>query len=360
MIETDILIVGGGPAGAIAAKYLSISKIDNILIQRNLSYRKPCGGGIRTDAFKEFNIDKNIIKKYVDTIAIVYKSQRIDVDISNTQIGIVDRVEFDSYLREDAKKKGTKLYKATFVSLTLFDDFIISRIKKDGEYIEIKSSYVIAADGVHSKIRKQVNGDEVNAALTNYADITSMNCSACEFHFGEEVADKYYAWAFPHAKGSNIGTLAGKDNNYINNLFSNLNIDEKAKIFGFQIPNFKNNIFYKDRVFFVGDSASQVLPFTYEGIYYAMSSAKILANVIVNKKDPSEYEKRWNKKYYKKFTTILKLQNIFLKNNFMIWVMMRLFKNKYFQKQVVNFWLGKREVNINFAFFVRVIKRLLQ
>ncbi|MBU1658862.1 FAD-dependent monooxygenase [bacterium] len=360
MIETDILIVGGGPAGATLATYLSASHISNIILQRNLSFNKPCGGGIRLDTFDEFEIDKKIIKKNVDTIVLVFKSQRIEVDISGTPIAIVERVEFDTHLRNKAKESGTVLYEATFVSVEIFDTYVISTMKKEGKYFKIKSRYLIAADGVNSKIRRIVNGDEVYSSLTHYTDIHSKQYTNCEFHFGEEVADKYYAWAFPHADGSNIGTLAASNQNYIKRLKVNLEIDETTIILGYKIPHFKNNIFYKNRVFFVGDSASEVLPFTYEGIYYAMSSAKILADVLIENQEPSEYEKRWNKKYYKKFHTLALLQNIFLRNNFMISIMMRLYQNKYIQQQMVEFWLGKREVTVDFKFFMRVLKRLIK
>ncbi|MDF1877936.1 FAD-dependent monooxygenase, partial [Sulfurimonas sp. SAG-AH-194-L11] len=171
MIETDILIVGGGPAGAIVAKYLSKSNVDNILVQRNLHFKKPCGGGIRLDAFDEFDIDKDLIHKYVDKIGFVFKSTKIEVDISEFPLGIVDRVRFDARLREDAVEVGTTLYEASFVSLEIFDEYIISKIKKDGEYLDVKSNYLIGADGVNSKIRQLVNGDKVSSGLTNYMDV---------------------------------------------------------------------------------------------------------------------------------------------------------------------------------------------
>ncbi len=312
MIETNILIVGGGPAGAMVAKYLSLDNVDNILVQRNLNFKKPCGGGIRLDAFDEFDIDKSLIQKYVNTIGLVYKSTKIEVDISKFPLAIVDRVSFDERLREDAKEVGTEIYEASFISLEIHDDYVISKIKKDGKYIQIKSKYLVAADGVNSKIRQLVNGDKVSSSLTNYMDVVESNYDICEFHFGEEVAGQYYAWAFPHASGSNIGTLAEKNSKYLFNLLNNLSITEKNKVLGYSIPHFENNIFYKNRVFFVGDSASQVLPFTYEGIYYAMSSAKILSTVLINKEEPQMYEKKWNKEHYKKFSTLKKLQNFFL------------------------------------------------
>jgi geranylgeranyl reductase len=358
MLETEILIVGGGPAGATTAKYLSIGGVDNILIQRNFGFKKPCGGGIRVDAFDEFGINRNLIKKRVNELELVYKKSKISIDISTTPIAIVDRVEFDTALRNEAKNRGSTLYEATFVSLEVFEDYVISKIKKNDKLLEIKSKYVIAADGVNSKLRKQVTGEEVSSFMTHYCDIISQKYTSCTFHVGEKVAQQNYAWAFPHADGSNIGVVA--DSVCLEQLKIDLNIDEKTKDLGYKIPTYHNTVFYKNRVFFVGDSASQVLPFTYEGIYYAMGSAKILANILLQKKEVMDYEVQWKAKYKKKFDTLLKLQKLFLHNDFMISIMMKLYKSKYIQNQMVQMWLGDRELEVNVAFALRVIKRLIK
>jgi len=356
IINTEILIVGGGPAGATLAKYLSKSGTENILVQRNFNFKKPCGGGIRVDAFDKFEIDKSLIKTEAKSFSLVYKNRRIDINIADKPIGIVDRVAFDRALREEASRCGTDLKEATFVSLKLYEDYIISTIKEDGEYIQIKSSYLVAADGVNSKIRKLINKDDVPSSLTHYCDITSQSYKGCEFHFAKEIAGSHYAWAFPHAEGSNIGTIVDKE--ALNNFKSTIKLEENTKDLGYKIPIYKNPLFYRDRVFFVGDSASQVLPFTYEGIYYALSSAEILSKVIIEKVHPLEYEKRWNEKFKKRFTTLLKLQKIFLYNNFTISIMMRLFHSQRMQKKLVDLWLEEREVKVDMAFFIRTLKRL--
>jgi len=358
MLETEILIVGGGPAGATTAKYLSLAGVENILIQRNFDFKKPCGGGIRLDAFDLFDINKSLIEKEVHELNLVFKEKRVSIDISKTPIGIVDRVAFDRALRADAQRKGTTLYEAAFVSVEIFDEYLLSTIKKDEEYIKIKSKYIVAADGVNSKLRKQINGDSVSAFMTHYCDITSQEYTSCTFHVGEKVAKKNYAWAFPHAKGVNIGVVADKE--CLEQLKMDLGIKEPTRDLGYKIPNYHNMIFYKKRVFFVGDSASQVLPFTYEGIFYAMDAAKMLAAVITNRESPNLYEQRWKEKYKKKFDTLLKLQKLFLQNDFMIKIMMRLYTNSSIQKHMVQLWLQDKEVQINIMFALKVIKRLIR
>jgi len=61
-LSTNVIVIGAGPAGATAAKVLSKSGIDVILLERNLAFVKPCGGGLSINAFDEFGIPGNIIQ----------------------------------------------------------------------------------------------------------------------------------------------------------------------------------------------------------------------------------------------------------------------------------------------------------
>jgi geranylgeranyl reductase len=358
MIETDILIVGGGPAGATVAKELANAGRKNILLQRNFHFKKPCGGGIRLDAFDEFAIDRALIQTTLKQVALVHKNKRIEVDISQTPIAIVERVAFDESLRRAAQKVGSELIEGVFVAFKRENTKFVSQVKIENNYVEIRSNHLIAADGVNSKLRKLLNEGDVPSVLTHYCDLTQTHYQVCEFHFGKDVAGSYYAWAFPHADGSNIGTLSDAKGS-LTTLKQNLQISEETKELGYYIPNYGKTLFYKDGVYFVGDSAAQVLPFTYEGIYYAMSSAKILASILIENADAKEYERRWNKVHKKHFDTLLRLQKIFLANNFMISLMMRLYASKEIQHQMLRLWLGERELEMNTKFFLKVIKKFL-
>jgi len=359
MIKTEILIIGGGPAGATLAKLLSKNGVDNILIQRNLNFKKPCGGGLRVDAFDEFNLDKSLIQNYIDKISLIGANKKIVVDIAKNPIAIVNREIFDKYLRDEAKKAGTIIYEAVFKDVEIFKDYVITTIKIDNELKQIKSKYLVAADGVNSKVRKKIYNENVSSILTNYVDLDELKTTECEFHFGANIASNYYAWAFPEAGGTNIGTLATKDKPYIQNFLKNFNISKTYKIKGYKIPEFDNPVFYKDRTFFVGDSASEVLPFTYEGIYYAMASAKILANTISSNSNPTEYQKEWQREYLYKFNTLKKLQKIFLYNDLTIKIMMKMFQSKTVQKQMIELWLGKKDLKIDLNFFIKVFKKVV-
>jgi len=342
-ISVNTLIIGGGPAGSTLARKLAKNLIDTILIEKNFSFDKPCGGGIKSIAFSEFDIPRELETKQITKFNLITKKNKVHVNLSKTPISIVLRKEFDHRLRELAKKDGSKLLEGEYVSSEFYDNYIISLIKTKEKTIFIKSKYLVAADGVNSTVRKKTIKTQTFSLLTNYSLIENQNIDYCNFYFGKDFAPNEYAWIFPHGNKLSIGSILR--NNKSKEIFEKFkNVDFKeTKIKGYYIPSWNNEkLFYKNRTFFVGDCAGHVLPFTYEGIYFAMKSALILADAIL-KNDPSLYEKKWNEIYLKKFKFFKILQKIFLYNNFSTNLMVKIFKNKKFQERCLNYWEGTLE-----------------
>ncbi len=357
MRETEVLVVGGGPAGAILSKELANAGVANILIQRNFGFKKPCGGGIRLDAFEKFGIDRSLIKHRVTALALVHKERSVEIDISLTPIAIVERVEFDAALRHDAKEAGSEVLEAAFVAFERENTMFVSKIKIGGDYEFVRSKTIVAADGAHSKLRKLLLAPPQKSILSLYCDITQKSYKRCEFHFGSDIAPNHYAWAFPHAQGANIGTVCSEKHCFLH-FKEQLEITQVTKDLGYPIPLYEEPIFFCDGVYFVGDAASQVLPFTYEGIYYAMSAAQILSSVLVENADPKEYETRWSKRHKRHFKTLQKLQKIFLYNDFMTMLMLRLYESKTIQREMIRLWLGERELTLDLKFFLKLCVKL--
>jgi geranylgeranyl reductase len=351
----DIIIVGGGPAGAMAGKYLANGEQKVLLLQKDFSFKKPCGGGIRMDAFDEFNIHKDLIRNQVNEIILETKKRKIEVDISHVPLAIVDRIEFDEALRQDARDVGVEILEAKVSTVKVLEE----SVRVVAEDITYEAKYLIAADGVLSLVRKQLKAEVVPKSLTHYSDVSSLVTNKCHFYFGPTLTNRAYAWRFPYEGGTDVGTFSSKNGkNFILNLFKFLNIEKNNKIKGYNIPSWDKPLFFENRVFYVGDAAGQVMPFTYEGIYYAMKSAKILASVINEKCDFTEYEKRWNELYFKKFTALKKLQRIFLMNNFMIHMMMKTLEKPKIKEKVLALWMDQYEVKVDKEFFIRSSKRL--
>ncbi|MGF3555168.1 MAG: FAD-dependent monooxygenase [Thermoplasmatota archaeon] len=61
----DFAVVGAGPAGSTAAKFLAEKGIKVLLIDKKIFPRdKPCGGGITMKTLKRFTYIDNLIETY--------------------------------------------------------------------------------------------------------------------------------------------------------------------------------------------------------------------------------------------------------------------------------------------------------
>jgi len=293
-----ILIIGGGPAGSTAAKLLAPFH-DVTLIQDKPDFDKPCGGGVKTEIFRQFDIPSDPVIHTLNHVIMKYKRESVNVDLKGDNLSIVKRKKFDQILRTEAQNAGAKLYYGKFKH----SDSQRAYIKIAKETIPFEYDILIGADGVYSSVRKSLNLPKIPSTITHYAKTQHYSCETCEFFFDYDIAGEYYAWAFPHGNLTHIGTV-NREN--FENLCKYLRIDIKPK--GYSIPTWQEDIIIqKENVFFVGDAAGQVMPLSFEGIYYAIKSAEVLAESIIEKKD---YKQEWNKKFLKDFNFMKKLESL--------------------------------------------------
>jgi len=322
-----ILIIGGGPAGSTAARLLS--KDYEVTLIQEKEWDKPCGGGVKSKIFNEFNIPQNIIKHRLNYVEMIYKKNSIKIDLRGENLSIVLREEFDKTLRNLAQKNGTKIYYGKFIDLK--ENKAI--VKINNEKIPFNYDILIAADGVNSTVRKKANLPPIPKILTYYARIDKQ-INTCKFYFDKNLGGDYYAWEFPHGEKTHIGTF----HKNFENLTKYLNINIKPK--GYFIPTWQENIIIqKDNIYFVGDAAGQVMPLSFEGIYYAIKSAQILVNSIKNNLD---YKKEWEKRFLKEFKFMKFLEN--LNKTTLRGFIINLHKFEWMRNFSVNLWLGEKNV----------------
>lgn len=341
--ETDVLIVGGGPSGATLARLLSKKNKNNILLEKNFNFDKPCGGGIKSQVFREFDIPKDLEKKEIKVFNLKSIKNDISVNLNNSSISIVLRQEFDKKLRDLAQESGSKVLEGRFLECFFENDYVISKIKMNNEIIHIRSNYLVGADGVQSTVRKKVFGNNTNALLTNYALIDNKDIDYCDFYFGDDYSPNEYAWIFPHGNKVSVGAVLKDDD--AKTVFGKFKDKyyENEKVKGYFIPCWNDDkAFYKNRTFLVGDAAGHVLPFTYEGIYFAMKSAEILSKAIIND-EPKMYEELWNETYLKKFRFFKFMQKIFLSNDFFVNIMLKFFGKEKLQRKALSYWDGSSQ-----------------
>ena len=150
----DVVVIGGGPCGSTAANYLASLGHRTALLDR-AGRIKPCGGAIPPRAIIDFEIPDELLKAKVTTARMVSPTNRsVDIPIENGYVGMVDREEFDEFLRERAAKKGATRFTGTFEKITRDNSgtTIHFRNHENRAVEQLKTKYIIGADGARSNV----------------------------------------------------------------------------------------------------------------------------------------------------------------------------------------------------------------
>ncbi|MBI4690250.1 MAG: geranylgeranyl reductase family protein [Nitrospirae bacterium] len=360
-MRTKVLVVGGGPAGSTAARFLTAEGLDTILVERNPFFVKPCGGGLPSTVFDELGIPKEAIKKEIKKIRIVSpRGAVLDIGLKGGCIAIVKRGEFDSILRKEAQNTGARLIQGEFISLEEKNGQIIAKVNIDGNEEYIKTDYLIAADGVNSRVRLSLGVKHVSFLYTISA-MMAMDIDSCEFWFGSAHAPNSYSWLFPAAEGVSSGTAGSPAQTLKSSLksfFDRRGLDSNPPTRIYRIPLWDGELYNKSNIFFAGDSAGHVMPLTYEGIYHAMKAGEFAARAIISGK-PSDYKKLWKKRFHTRFFVMKKLCDYFLRDDSSAEKMISLYKRPEIQEVSMKLWLEKSSGGRHLISFMNLFKRIL-
>ena len=328
-MQCDVAIVGAGPAGATAARFLAKSGLKVILVEKDeIPKEKPCGGMLTPRVFERFEYLRSKMKELEVSSSYgvcVYPpslTTKIQYVAAKPQMMIL-RKKFDHALVRMAMDSGAMLINNRVKGLVIKPDIV--RMLLDGNTI-IESSIVVGADGVNSVIAKEtdllpiLDSEKIALAVVSELEIGESAIDEC---FGDQKTIHLflgynklfgYAWVFPKMRHVNIGLggllsktrdIKGSFTKFIQVLRKNGLIPKRLQIESYSAalipiggPIEKT---YRDRVVLCGDAAGFVNPLTGEGVYYAMTSGEIASKVIteaiesgkLSSKKLSEYQTAW-------------------------------------------------------------------
>jgi geranylgeranyl diphosphate/geranylgeranyl-bacteriochlorophyllide a reductase len=325
----DVAVIGGGPSGAVAAAELAKAGLSTILIERNLSNIKPCGGAIPLGLIEEFSIPDQLVEKKLSRMSVRSpRGHTISMRMPNGYVGMVRREIFDRYLRQEAVKAGALVTEALVKKIDRSVDRFKIHLSRDLPPVE--ASYVIGADGANSKTADELgfppNDLKVIAMQQrfHYCDALKPYEDLVEIWFDGEVSPDFYGWIFPKTDHIAIGTGTEEHRHNIKQLqhrfIEKIGITEKPYLDeAAKIPMKPRRSFSQERAILVGDAAGLVTPANGEGIFFAMRSGKLGAQGMIARirdhKPLSDYEKQFRGLYAPIFFGLQVLQSVYYKND---------------------------------------------
>lgn len=325
--EYDVLVVGGGPGGAIAAKTAVEKGLSALIVEKRPAIGAPvrCAEGIGKEALMEFiEPDPRWISAEMNGAGIVAPDgffMKLESASAGSKVGyVLDRKFFDRELVWKAAEAGADVAVKSRACAPIMEDGVVKGAKIDycGNVTDVRAKVVIAADGVESKFSRWCGIDttvpvrEIMSGVQYVMTDIDIDPGATIFYLGNDVAPEGYLWIFPKGKRTaNVGIgITGKKSGE-----GHRAKDYLDKFVKKTFPNGKTleyipggvsvcrplDCTVADGLMIVGDAARVVDPLTGGGIYNAMYTGRLAAEVAaecigkgdVSKKALMKYDKEW-------------------------------------------------------------------
>jgi len=327
--EYDIIVVGAGPAGSMAAMAAAAAGKRVCFLERKVKAGTPvrCGEGIGYMGLTRYIEPRPEWIRATVTRGRMVSPSGLKVDIGSGGTGLIlDRERMDADLVNMAIERGADFMPAT--PITYAEESpggLYTCICEEG-----KSSYrfsapcLILADGVESRLARcfgwntALNLNDIETCAFARVKSKGIEADCCVFYLGSKVAPGGYVWIFPRGNGeANVG-LGITGAKCSPGLPKKLLLDflerefPKAKVSGLHcggVPVARwTRPLVKGGVMLIGDAARQVNAVTGGGIAFSLYAGKSAGTIAAksirgdgtcNRKALLEYQRQWAKKFGK-------------------------------------------------------------
>ena len=313
----DVVVVGAGPAGAMAAQTAAEHGLSTLLIEWRPKIGLPvqCTGLLSLRGFESAGVGDDVKLGPMRGVYVYGpREQSIALESPRTQAYVMDRDRFDCEVVQNAEGAGAEAHvRARAVGYEPGDPASLTLRMDDREDVTVRTRIVVGGDGPKSDVarwaglappQKRIVASQVTVP---YALDRSDHV---EVHLNRRVAPNFFGWAVPTTPGFarvGLGTDDGQQTNallerWLSERFGDPEILER---FGGEIPIGPAERTVADGVMLVGDAAGHAKPTSGGGIYVGTSCGRIAGEVAaeairaddVSARQLASYERRWRERF---------------------------------------------------------------
>ena len=348
----DVIVVGGGPAGATAVRVLGEAGISTLLLDKSAFPRdKPCGGGISARVMRRFPyLESALAGIPVNWVGKIYfeapSGVAVDYCSEDPLYLMIRRSEFDNLLFSLGTKHVDCVAPALVRKLYFHEDGVTLHADVAGDTKEYRAKIILGCDGANSIVARACglrSGTVKNEYAidmmeeTPYSELTLAERDRMYVYYGYQ-GSYGYSYVFPKMSHLNLGIgckldhyLAGMrgaqyahHREFVDGLIAQkllTGASNKANFRAFPLPiSGPLPRTYAKRSLLCGDAGGFVNAFTAEGIYYAMVSGELAAQTAmdaVRAKDTSSnrlsrYEQSWKNEIGQDLSKSVSIQRLLL------------------------------------------------
>jgi digeranylgeranylglycerophospholipid reductase len=314
----DVVVIGAGPAGSLAAARLAAAGRDVLVIEEHDVVGQPvhCTGLVGVDAFAEFDLPRRLVLG--DAGAVRFwgaRGESVPVDGRGVSAVVIDRGDLDAYLADQAVDAGAELRRGCRAQrVSVQPDGVRVTTNVDAEPIAARA--VVLACGANYRFHKTLGlGFPRTFLQSAQVEAPFATLPEIEVRFGRGVAPGGFAWAVPLVRQGaafvRLGLMSQDRSRERFHAFAALVSDRIGHdVRAIPTPRLKMLPLapvprtYSSRVLAIGDAAGLVKPTTGGGIYYGLISGAIAAEVLthglsrdrLDERSLAKYETRWKQR----------------------------------------------------------------
>lgn len=322
----DVLVVGGGPAGSLAAAALARTH-DVMVLEEHPSSGQPvqCAGLITDDVISMSGVRPDILNTLYGAEVVFPDGNTVEVRSQWPKARVIDRGQLDSLMAGAASDAGAVYsYNTRYISHHATDSV---SVETDRGVFESRS--VVGADGHSSRVAVNLGDNQPREYVRGIQADVSVRMERQDLfriRLGSRFAPGFFSWEIPCGDFTRVGLCtswsAGPPYPYLRGLLDHIGASDRiVRMYSGKIPLGGRRTLHGDRCLLIGDAGCMVKPVSGGGLYPAFTSIPILRDILTDALDRdalddrslSVYDRVWRERVGRELDRAYRLRRMFVR-----------------------------------------------